>query len=484
MNTIECPVSALSRTGPGNIAIVQGKNKLSYGELNIKIRRALQYLEKIGVKKGDIVVIVSRNSIEYIIILFALFRAGAVALPLNPGFPVDYITNITKRMRAGLLLFTGEWPFPRRIKVPAVPFGDVLDASEKISGDSGTSFDLKNDSTMILTSGSVDGPKGAFLTFGNHYYSALGSNENIPLNKEDKWLLTLPLFHIGGMAVLFRSFISGATVVIHDPDEKTGAEIVNYGITHISVIPLQLEEITDYFDKKSIIVPESLKTVLAGGSYISASLVKRALDLKLPVHTTYGMTEMSSQVTTTPGPVKYQGEINSGKLLKYRELKIGKNGEILVRGKTLFRGYAGDKRSIYGHAENRWFGTGDIGKLGPDGSLLVKGRRDNMFISGGENIHPEEIEEELLNIPGFEDALVINIDDEKYGKRPVAFIKVKNREKITKLKIENILRIKFPAFKIPVRFFVWPPVAGESIKASRVYFNKLFSDVERLEEIL
>lgn len=484
MNAIECPVSATSCKCPGNAAVIDGEQKLSYRELNVRVGRAAEYLKKTGVKRGDRIAIVSRNSLNYIIILFSLFRAGAVALPLNPGFPIDYIAEIIKRMGAGLLLFGKEGFSRREIKIPAVSFREVLDISGKLKGDIKTGLNLNSDSTIILTSGSVSGPKGALLTFGNHYYSALGSNKNIPLKKGDKWLLTLPLFHIGGIAVLFRSFIAGSTIVVYDPDKETGEDIINYGITHISVVPLQLEEITDYFDKKNSPVPDTLKTVLAGGSYIPASLVKRALKLNIPVYTTYGMTEMSSQIMATPRPVENSGEMNSGKLLKYRELKLGEGSEIIVRGKTLFKGYVEKNGEVNKEVKDGWFDTGDIGELDPAGSLLVKGRKDNMFISGGENIHPEEIEKELMNIPGFEDARVINIDDKKYGERPVAFVKIKNREKTTKSEIENILRVKLPSFKIPDRFFLCPSMSGEDLKAGKIYFKKLFSKKKKLEEIL
>ncbi|MEN8153155.1 MAG: o-succinylbenzoate--CoA ligase [Acidobacteriota bacterium] len=483
-NTIKCPVYTCAGEIPGETAIIQGGTIFSYGDLNKKIGQVSVNFKKKGIKKGNIVAIVSRNNLEYIAVLFALFRTGAIALPLNPKFPHNYIMEILNKTGAGFLLYSGDVNLSGSMKIPAFPFEDVTDHSETKPVDTGVDMGIKDDSTIILTSGSVGGPKGALHTFGNHYFSALGSNENILLNKGDKWLLTLPLYHIGGMAVLFRSFLSGSTVVIHDHAEDTGEEIAKYGITHASVVPLQLRKITDYFEKKDISGCGSLKAVLTGGSYVSESLIKEALKFNIPVYTTYGLTEMSSQVTTIPEPVRSHPEVNQGKLLRYRELKIEKDGEIMVRGKTLFKGYIEGGGKIIKELKNGWFPTGDMGGLKPDGSLLITGRKDNMFISGGENIYPEEIERELLNIPGLEEAIVVCIKDKKYEERPVAFINMKAGGDKTKEEIVKLLRSKLPPYKVPDRFFKWPSEPGESLKTSRSFFKKLFYEKNMPGEIL
>src|SRR3990172_9265027 len=161
---------------------------------------------------------------------------------------------------------------------------------------------------------------------------------------------------------------------------------------------------------------------------------------------------MASQVTTGQS-VK---GIHSGKLLSHRELKIASDGEILVKGETLFLGYL-DKGDLNLPVDpDGWFNTGDIGGLDAKGFLSVHGRKDNMIISGGENIHPEEIEAHLMRVPGIESALVVGIEDEEFGQRPAAFVKYCENGRIPEKEIIEELEKLLPRFKIPKIYWEWP----------------------------
>ena len=147
--------------------------------------------------------------------------------------------------------------------------------------------------------------------------------------------------------------------------------------------------------------------------------LRQSVKLGLNIYLTYGLTEMSSQVAT--GKVT---QINQAcvKVLPYRQISISPEGEILVKGEVLFKGYVAGAK-IHLPLTNGWFPTGDMGQLDKEGCLTVIGRRDSMFISGGENIHPEEIEKALLSIKGIEQAMVVPKEDKEFGQRPIAFVK-------------------------------------------------------------
>ena len=150
-------------------------------------------------------------------------------------------------------------------------------------------------------------------------------------------------------------------------------------------------------------------------------LIEQSVKSGLNIYLSYGLTEMSSQVATGKVIEAHKACV---KVLPYRQISIASEGEILVRGEVLFKGYITGSRLPLPIRENDfWFPTGDIGQLDQEGCLTVTGRRDNMFISGGENIHPEEIEKELLSIQGIQEAIVVPQEDKLFGQRPVAFIK-------------------------------------------------------------
>jgi O-succinylbenzoic acid--CoA ligase len=160
--------------------------------------------------------------------------------------------------------------------------------------------------------------------------------------------------------------------------------------------------------------------------------------------------------------------VNCGKVLRQRELNIAKDGEILVRGNTLFQGYVEGDSVCLAVDEQGWFHTGDIGRLDDKGNLVVFGRKDNMFISGGENVYPEEIESWLKSVKGIDDAVVVGLEDSEFGHRPSAFVKFSDENRMSADEIVHSLEKFLPRFKIPRSYFDWPEEkVSESLKPNR-----------------
>ncbi|HET7273332.1 MAG TPA: o-succinylbenzoate--CoA ligase, partial [Rubrobacter sp.] len=315
-------------------------------------------------------------------------------------------------------------------------------------------------------------PKSALHTFGNHYYNALGSNTNIPLTPGDRWLHSLPLYHVGGLSILFRCLLAGATITLPEPGTPLGEAITVLRATHVSLVATQLLRLL-----REDVDLGGLKAVLLGGGPVPAYLVDEALARGLPVHTSYGLTEMASQVTTTQPGAAPEELRTAGRVLPHREISVSGEGEILVRGETLFAGYVEGEKVDRPLDPSGWLHTGDLGELDDEGYLRVTGRRDNLFISGGENVQPEEIEEALCRLEGIDEAVVVPVPDDEFGDRPVAFVRT-NGVALEPEYLAQSLEPVLPRFKIPISFHPCPD-AAVAMKADRAALGELARRLHR-----
>ncbi|MEI6859251.1 MAG: AMP-binding protein, partial [Shewanella sp.] len=323
-------------------------------------------------------------------------------------------------------------------------------------------LDTKLAVNIILTSGSSGPPKAALHSLNNHIANAEGSRSFIPLEPGDSWLLTLPMFHIGGLAIINRCALAGATVVLQDNPSNISLQLLRDKITHISMVSTQLFRLLNQ-DPDSL---KQVKALLLGGGAISSAMLTQLDIQNIRSFTSYGMTEMGSQITT--GVTHKDG--SCGHLLPGRELKIQDN-KIYVRGETLFLGYLVSHSLI--RSENPitltldpdgWFFTKDRGYWNKDGNLCILGRCDNMFICGGENIQPEEVEAILKQHPEIEDAIVFPLTDGEFDNLPAAVIKgnIPLQSELDILVCSQAAR-----FKRPRKYYSWPEIELTSLKISR-----------------
>jgi O-succinylbenzoic acid--CoA ligase len=312
----------------------------------------------------------------------------------------------------------------------------------------GQDLDDRAVATIVFSSGSTSQPKAIAHDLHAHLASASGSNQNLPIGMNDRWLLALPLNHVSGLGVLFRCCLAGAQIVVAR-GEPIREAIERLQPSHVSLVPTQLKQLRE----ECVEPPASLRAILLGGSSWPVEMVRTAVEDDWPVLTTYGLSEMASQVTTTHLSTRGDQVGTSGRTLAGRELQISDSGEILVRGDTLFRGYVNGSELRRPLDESGWFHTGDLGRMDRDGYLTVVGRRDNMFVSGGENIYPEEIEARLLEIERVHQAIVVPVSDSQFGQRPVAFV---DSDQLVPDVWRERLQQHLPRFKLPDRFLGWP----------------------------
>lgn len=467
---IPCPLRTAALATPEASAILTPEKAISYAELDEMVTSTAQILEQ-NYDPGTRVGIYLPRDERYIVLLLALLRAECVFVPLSTRIPAEGVYPLLRKVGCSALITEDKEILERLPKgvaglAPEALFGGQQNTPSELHKDPGLS--LGSFASIIFTSGSTGGPKAALHTFGNHYYSALGSNANIELRPGDRWLLSLPLYHVGGLSIIFRCLISGAGISLPDPKWLLGRSIERMGITHVSLVATQLRRLL-----KDETNTATLKAVLLGGGPTPENLVEEVLTRSIPLHTSYGLTEMASQVTCTPPEASLEDLSTSGRSLAHRELGISEKGEILVRGKTLFAGYIEGEKVDRPLNEDGWFHTGDLGELDGVGNLRVLGRSDNLFISGGENIQPEEVEAALELIEGVEKAVVSPVPDSEFGERPVAFVKTAQGE-TSREDLAEELRETLPGFMVPVAYHPWPGEADpERMKPDRRLFQEL-----------
>lgn len=314
------------------------------------------------------------------------------------------------------LLRRGKVAFPISKREPFLPNVDSSTVPEGVK-------------TLICTSGTMGKPKIAMHTIKHHVYSAMNQPSGVAMSQDDAYLLSLPLNHISGISILFRAFCAEASLIV-------GAVHKRFA-THISFVPTQLSRFLQSGERMFF---NRLKCVLLGGGPLQKQLCDWAVDRRIPLFITYGMTEMASQIATR----RYCKEkgICFGPPLEGRDYKVDEDGEIWVTGMTLFRGYLDQPSPIV----DGWFPTKDLGRMSEHG-LEVIGRKDRMIVSGGENVYLDELEALLLDIPQVDTVLVSSRKSMTYGERPKVDLRMKG--KLSKREIIAKLMEILPKYKIP-----------------------------------
>ncbi|MCE9680127.1 o-succinylbenzoate--CoA ligase [Shewanella sp. AS1] len=469
MSVIRSPLHQAASEAPKAIALFEWQEQwqegaylaITYAQLSAAVTKLAEQLKQAGLKTGDILTCIDNNSRAMISLYWACIDIGAIFCPLSPRFPKLQISQLAQRY--GLNTFWAADEFSSLLPKAGLQLDFSAPATTATTA---TTYDAASTNTLdpklaaniILTSGSSGQPKAAVHCLANHIASAQGSASLIPLEQGDNWLLSLPLFHIGGLAIVNRCALAKAAITLPSPSLSLIEQLRVVPLTHLSLVATQLMRIMDK-DKAAL---SGIKSLLLGGGAIAGSLLDKLTSLNLNAYTSYGMTEMSSQITT--GLATAKG--SSGKLLPHRELRIDAK-RILVRGETLFMGYLSDHGGLSFNLplnQDNWFDTKDLGYWDEEGNLVIGGRADNMFVCGGENVQPEEIEAALKRHPQIQDAIVFAMEDKEFGCLPVAIIKgeLSSTEELDAFVCQYIAR-----FKRPRRYFPWPETASTGLKVIR-----------------
>lgn len=381
---------------PESPAILYGERTISYRDLDRAANAVAGMVLGAGLG-GTGVAFWGERDPATVAAVWGVCRAGATAVPVDARMPPAEAMQLTRD--AGV---RGLFP------VPEGGIDALLDRTgpSEIPAWGPPSGDSR---FVVFTSGSEGTHKGVILTGANIAASVAGSRDRLGNGPDDAWLGVLPLFHVGGLSILWRQAEQAAPVVLEaefDPGRVAGL----LGTTaYSSLVPTMLRRVLDTGR-----VGASGK-VLIGGGPADVSLLRRAIDSGIPALQTYGMTETASQVTTV-APGDEEADLGTaGRPIHGAEVRIA-DGRIELRGPMLSPGYLGEVR----RPENSWFTTGDLGSIDDQGRLTVLGRADAVIVTGGENVHPAAVERVLCSHPGVVDARVFGMPDEEWGRRVVA----------------------------------------------------------------
>ncbi|USH03322.1 o-succinylbenzoate--CoA ligase [Grimontia kaedaensis] len=341
--------------------------------------------------KSRYVAIHSQNDYQTLLVILAAWQQGVKTLLINTAFSPALQKDVLDN--AGIEMIID----PRTVFPSTESQQSVV-----------VPFDTQDILTLVLTSGSTGIPKAVTHNANAHMASASGLFSLMPFGESDCWLLSLPLFHVSGLAIIWRWLQRGAALKIADTKGDALCSALE-GVTHVSLVPTQLQRLLQGE------FPSLLTSVLLGGAVIPQALVDEAEAKGIGCWCGYGMTEMASTITAK----RADGCFSVGRPLPYRELMLSSLGEIMVKGATLSSGYLIDGKLE--PLSDGWFATKDKGEWLED-DLQILGRLDNMFICGGENVQPESIERVLSGFEGIEQLFILPMADPKWGQVPVALV--------------------------------------------------------------
>ena len=414
------PVRIAARRSPGALAVSDSTapatargspgQTLSYHELDRWVDRAAAALRRTGVSSGQPVAVRFPPCPESIALIHAVWRVGAVLLPLGSGWP-DVEVERALRALGRSAVVVDELADVRRWFL-----GDVqpVEGVAEFPGPRAEAL-----AAWVFTSGSTGAPAPVGITHANLAASAQAVIERLSLRTGDRWLTSLAPAHIGGLALIHRAGAVGCTLVTRPRFEamEVASLIDAAQVTHISLVPVMLRCLIAVRGDRP--PPASLRCVLVGGAATPGELLKQALDLGYPISLTYGMTEATSQVATaTPNEVRRKpgsvGKPLSGVDLEIRSQADRVPDEVWVRGPTLAPGSA--------MVDAGWLATGDLGHLDADGDLWITGRASERIVTGGVRVEPIEIETVLEACPFAREVAVLGVPDPKWGERIVAIV--------------------------------------------------------------
>jgi fatty-acyl-CoA synthase len=416
-----------ARATPARIAIDAAGRLVTYGELDDRSERLAAWFLRSGLRRGDRVATLTGNSAEHVAVLFACAKVGMTLLPLSWRLAPAELAYQLDDAEPALLLVEDEYASlaaaavaeagarpPTRAIGDEPPAGDARDAE----------VDAGDPLLLIYTSGTTGRPKGALLTHANCFWTNLGFDLIAGIDGDDVVLQVLPQFHCGGWNVQpLLAWWKGARVVLErtfDParclrliEEKRVTTMMGVPATYLFMSQEPAFATTDL---------SSLRRAVVGGAPMPESLLETWSRRGVDVIQGYGLTEAAPNVLCLPPEDAARKAGYAGKPYPFVDVRLSPEGELLVRGPNVFAGYWRNPGATAETVVDGWLHTGDAADMDGEGYYRIRGRVKDMFISGGENVYPAEVEAVLLEHAAVRDAAVVGIPDERWGEVGAAFV--------------------------------------------------------------
>jgi fatty-acyl-CoA synthase len=430
---------------PTKPALIADGRTISYQEFAARIDALASGLVRLGLTRGDRIAILAYNRPEYLELVFAAARIGAIVVPLNWRLaPPEHQSIVGDAAIAALVC-------EAKLRGAAQAIGAPLESVRRIAigfaAEGWTEYEallaevrsdgggLPDDPALIVyTSGTTGKPKGAVLTQNALAWNAVNGVAAHDMAAADRILTNLPLFHVGGLNnQTLPAFHAGATVLLQRrfaPGEMLAA-IARDQPSIILLVPAVMSALIGHPAWQSTDL-SSVRLAMAGSSVVPVDLIRAFHARGVPVGQIYGSTETApiAAVLRREDALRKAGSAGTAALHcdvrivdeRGRDVARGARGEILVRGPNVMRGYWRNETATRAAFHGGWFRTGDIGALDDDGYLFVVDRKQDMIVSGGENIYPAELEALLSGHHAIAEAAVVGCPDRRWGEAPVAFV--------------------------------------------------------------
>ena len=443
--------------------IADEDTSLTYEQFHHRVDVVAAQLRSEGLGPGDVVAAMLPNRVELVLVLFAAWRLGATATPVNPAFTAKEAEHQLNDSGAQLLVNAG--PDAPDGGVRTIPVDELeveRDDVDELPPPPSAESAREAIALLIYTSGSTGRPKGVMLTHANLAAMVEQMVGHCELTEEDRCLLFLPLFHVNAIlvSVLCPLSVGARTRVMASFAPEPFLELLERERpTYMSGVPTIYARLAAL---PAEVIPDtsSLRFAICGAAPATADLLRRCEErFGLAMVEGYGLTEATCASTCNPirGTQKIGtvGPVIDGQQLRVvdehgEDVPVGQDGEVVIAGPTVMRGYLNQPEATAQTIRDGWLHTGDVGRIDEDGYLQIVDRIKDMIIRGGENIYPKEIENTIAELDGVLEVAVVGRPDDDLGEVPVAFVTRYPDASLTALDVLEHCRASLTRVKVPV----------------------------------
>ena len=465
----------LSPSLEATVEPVVGGRRLTYAELNERSNRVANALLAQGVKQGDRVALIMMNGSEFVETFFAVAKIGAVNVPLNWRLVADELEFILHDCGAVALVYSGEFASivddlrGRGARTDIAGWvqvgGDILQFATEYDGWANAASSVEPPITgggddlafIMYTSGTTGLPKGVMHSHSTVTWSILTIAATADQRYADRYLISLPMFHVGALTPVLGCVYRGCTLVILKAfDPKLSWQLIgDEKVTTTLMVPAMLQFMLATHDPGHH-DSTSLRWVMSGAAPVPVTLIKAYEAMNIEIHQVYGLTESGGPACLILGEDALTHAGSTGRAFFHTEVRVvddggndvqpGEPGEVIVSGPHIMVGYWNRPEATAETIRGGWLHTGDIATIDGDGFITIMDRLKDMLISGGENVYPAEIENVVLANPKVADVGVIGVPSARWGESPMAIV-VKKDETLTEVEVIEWCHGKLAPFK-------------------------------------
>jgi long-chain acyl-CoA synthetase len=452
-------------------ALIFGDTSYTYAEMNRIIEGVAGLFTRLGISKGDRVSLYMANRPEWIMVYYGIARIGAISVCIPSAYKKDEMKEVVKDSRSAIIVMSEALrsQLPPSEAIPLVRHKIIIEQDEAfqsiLRGENSPCAILAEKTTgddtaaILYTGGTTGTPKGAMLTHRNLLYSAQNVAFHERMIPDDVGVNFLPLNHVFAQCHIMHTFFSGCGTLVLFPSfdmDSVSAAVIRYGVTRFYAVPtIFIRFLNNPESRKHL---KSLRYVFSGGTSMPAEIVRQWVDaFGIPIHEAYGMTETASIVTFNHlfrhkiGSIGMPAGVIELKVVDAndREVKQGEQGEIIIRGPNIMKGYFEQPEETAMALRNGWLHSGDVGVFDSEGYLYIVDRIKDIVITGGENVYPKEVEDMLHQHHAVSECGVVGLPHREYGEAVTAFVTLKPGTMADERMLISFCKERMASYKAP-----------------------------------